>query len=346
MEIIKKDLINRYSNLSSYETFFKCSNEEITKILKYQLFLREKKSNNFSEDKSHFWDEIVSSRFVGVSDKYLMVKSGSRFSTSPFVTNHFDTRFDNNLFVKIKWLFRNLKVFYNYFNRWNTENISLKKEIKRLKSIYGEIVMPKNHDDFMNYFPIRYIDHLEIIQLINSNHIERYLEIGPGNCINVALQLSIRKIKKVFLIDLPQSIIFGYCFLNIFFKGKFKIGLPNEVNKENIDEFDIVFLLPDQTDLIRDNNIDIAMNVSSFQEMNLETVNNYINLLEKKLKINGQLISVNQIKAFYIPNNNLENWKLSKFNVEKHDLRFINNRNLTLMNKNFKQVLLNCILKN
>ena len=93
------------------------------------------------------------------------------------------------------------------------------------------------------------------------------------------------------------------------------------------------------------NNIDIAMNVSSFQEMNLETVNNYINLLEKKLKVNGQFISVNQTKAFYIPNNNVENWKLSKFNVEKHDLRFINNRNLTLMNKNFKQVLLNCILK-
>ena len=76
-------------------------------------------------------------------------------------------------------------------------------------------------------------------------------------------------------------------------------------------------LLLYQSDLINNNDIDLAMNISSFQEMNLETVNNYIKLIEKKLKINGQLISVNQTKAFYVQNNNLENWKFSKFNVEK-----------------------------
>ena len=52
------------------------------------------------------------------------------------------------------------------------------------------------------------------------------------------------------------------------------------MNAENIDSFDIVFLLPFQTDLIPNKEIDLAMNNSSLQEMDLITVNNYIKLLE------------------------------------------------------------------
>ena len=180
----------------------------------------------------------------------------------------------------------------------------------------------------MKYYPQRYVDHLEAIQIIKPDQKDNYLEIGPGACVNVALQISLRKIKKTYLVDLPEQISLGYSYLNIFFKNQLKIGLPHEVNAENIDK-----------------EIDLAMNNSSLQEMDLITVNNYIKLLEKKLKDQAQFISVNQIEAYYIKDNKIENWKLSKFDVSKHDLRFVNARNLTPKTKKFKQILLNCILK-
>ena len=66
----------------------------------------------------------------------------------------------------------------------------------------------------------------------------------------------------------------------------------------------------------------------------------------KHMKIQPtEFISVNQIEAHYIKDNKIENWKLSKFDVSKHDLGFINTRDLTLKTRKFKQILLNCILK-
>lgn len=348
MKIVSKDIIkNVFYRYAPYETFYECEDWEINKYLKFLLFINDNKKKITDSEfvRSNFWEKLSSSKFTGVSNKYLLVKSAGRLSTSPAATYHFDTRFENNFVTKAKFLLRNLKILLTYFFRWNMENLSLKKEIKKLTSIYPNLNLPKNHEDFMKYYPQRYIDHLEAIQVIKPDQKENYLEIGPGACVNVALQISLRNINKTYLVDLPEQISFGYSFLSIFFENKLKIGLPHEVNAGNIDNFDIVFLLPFQTDLIPNKEIDLAMNNSSFQEMDLITVNNYIGLLEKKLKDKGQFISVNQIEAHYIKDNKIENWKLSKFDVSKHDLGFINTRDLTLKTEKFKQILLNCILK-
>ena len=51
---------------------------------------------------SNFWEKLSSARFTGVSNEYLLIKSADRFTSSPSINYHFDTRFDNNLITKIK----------------------------------------------------------------------------------------------------------------------------------------------------------------------------------------------------------------------------------------------------
>ena len=349
MKILDKKIIaNDLLRYAPFETFYECSDIEINQILKFLLFVNENKEKitNSKFVQSNFWDKLSSARFTGVSNKYLLIKSADRFTSSPGINYHFDTRFDNNLITKIKFMFRNFKVFITYYFRWKMQNYSLKIELNRFEKIYKNFIKPNNHNEFMYYYPVRYIDHLETVQIIEHDQKDTFLEIGPANCINVALQISLRKIKKTYLIDLPEQISFGYSFLKLFFKDTLKIGLPHEINRENIDDFDIVFLLPHQADLIPDSKIDLAMNHSSFQEMKLDVVNNYISLMEKKLRKGGQFISINQVKAHYIDDNNIDNWKLSNFEVKKLNPAFTNSRAATLKTSKFKQIVLNCILKN
>jgi len=348
MEILdKKTIYNDLLRYAPFETFYKCSEIEINQILKFLLFVNEnrEKITNSQFVQSNFWETLSSARFTGVSNEFLLIKSADRFTSSPGINFHFDTRFENNLITKINFIFRNLKIFIRYYYRWNMQNYSLKTEFNRFEKIYKNFIKPDNHYDFMHYYPVRYIDHLELPQIIEHDQKDTFLEIGPANCVNVALQISLRKIKKTYLIDLPEQISFGYTFLKLFFKDKFKIGLPHEINKENINDFDIVFLLPQQADLIPDSKIDLAMNNSSFQEMKLDVVNNYISLMEKKLRKGGQFISTNQIKAHYIDDNNIDNWKLSNFEVKKLNPAFVNSRRATIKTPNFKQIILDCILK-
>lgn len=347
MKILDKEKIN--VDYAPYENFFECDESEINKILEFLLYTN-KSRKKISESKfvqSSFWETLSSARYTAFSNNLLMIKSADRFLSSPFISYHYDSSLDNNIKAKIKFLFRNIKVFLKYFLRWDTETGGanpINKELVRFEKYFPNFVKPENHNELMKHYPTRYIDHLEPMQLINHDRKDTFLEIGPANCVNVALQISHRKIKKTFLIDLPEQISFGYCFLKIFFKDTLKIGLPHEINENNINDFDIVFLLPHQSELIPDKIIDLAMNVSSFQEMNLSAVNNYISLLEKKLKKGGQFISVNQIEANYVPGNNLANWNLSKFQIEKFHPSFTASRKATLAIKKFKQVILNCIL--
>lgn len=349
MEIINQKEINeKFKIYSAYETFFKCTMEEINNILEFMLFVSNEKEKMSKSKfvKSKFWEKLSSTRFVSISSEYLMIKSADRFQSSPFVTYHFDDRKYNNIKEKFRWLIKNIKVFITYFLKWNLENYNVGGELKRLEKIYGNIDKPENHNEFMKYYPERYVDHLEVAQLIKHDNKDIFLEIGSANCVNVALQTELRKLKKSYLIDLPEAIMFGYCYLNVFFKNKLKIALPHEVNDKNVNDFDIIFLLPTQTELIPDKSVDLSMNISSFQEMNLEVVQNYLDLLEKKLKKGGEFISVNQIEANYINNNKIENWNLSNFDVLKKDVKFVNSRNLTLDNLKWRQILLHCKLKN
>ena len=126
MKILDKKIIEGNLLNAPFETFYKCSDIEINKILKFLLFINENKEKitNSKFVQSNFWDKLSSARFTGVSSKYLLIKSADRFNSSPGINYHFDTRFDNNLITKINFMFRNLKVLGKYYFRWRTNSLN------------------------------------------------------------------------------------------------------------------------------------------------------------------------------------------------------------------------------
>ena len=105
----KKIIVNDLLRYAPFETFYKCSDIEINQILKFLLFANENKEKitNSKYVQSNFRGKLSSARFTGVSNEYLLIKSADRFSSSPSINYHFDTRFDNNLITKINFMFRN-----------------------------------------------------------------------------------------------------------------------------------------------------------------------------------------------------------------------------------------------
>lgn len=142
---------------------------------------------------------------------------------------------------------------------------------------------------------------------------ERMLEIGAGACVNVAFQHSLYPGLRTVIIDLPETIFAGYTFLRAVLPG-LRICLPHQV-RATVDRgaYDVIFLLPMQHELVPERVFDLCFNMSSFQEMNIEVVNNYLRLASHALTDDGVLISVNQERSRYIQDNSLDKYDFRSF---------------------------------
>ena len=102
MEIVSKDIIKSVLyNYAPYETFYECEDWEINKYLKFLIFVNENKKKITDSEfvKSNFWEKLSSSKFTGVSNKYLLVKRWP-FINKPCGNLSFRYRFDNNFVTK------------------------------------------------------------------------------------------------------------------------------------------------------------------------------------------------------------------------------------------------------
>ena len=89
---------------------------------------------------------------------------------------------------------------------------------------------------------------------------------------------------KVVIIDLPEMISFSSACVNKVLPQA-KICFPNDVNKEtSFDEFDFIFLLPDQTDLLPSDWFDCAFNCMSMCEMDKKEIDLYFNVIQRVVK--------------------------------------------------------------
>lgn len=72
-------------------------------------------------------------------------------------------------------------------------------------------------------------------------------------------------------------------------------------------------MLPYQADLIEDGVMDVAFNVASFQEMNMDVANEYLSLFHRVLKPGGSLILENLKVSREVKGNSFENYQLDGF---------------------------------
>ncbi len=119
-------------------------------------------------------------------------------------------------------------------------------------------------------------------------------EIGPGTGNFTSLFYHHFK-SKFFLIDLPKTFFFSFAYLSQAIPSA-RIALPNQIESDgfNPDDYDIIMLTPHQTHLIPEKSIDQVVNIHSMQEMNMETINFYFDMIDKIVKKGGHFFCSNR----------------------------------------------------
>jgi putative sugar O-methyltransferase len=121
-------------------------------------------------------------------------------------------------------------------------------------------------------------------------------EIGSGTG-NFASLLYHHFKTKLFLVDLPKTLLFSFCYLSQVFPN-IKILLPNEIESGNfeIDQYDIVMITPNQISIIPDRSVDLTVNISSMQEMTKNSINTYFDMIDRITKPKGYFFSNNRVE--------------------------------------------------
>jgi putative sugar O-methyltransferase len=198
---------------------------------------------------------------------------------------------------------------------------SLDHHLAVFTGIYPKFRHTKQHELLLSIHGFAYLRMLELYNLIEADKdVNMVIEVGGGSCVNGAVLIGAFGCKYT-VIDLPESISVGFSLLKAVFP-ELKIALPDVIHDHIAaekdfrllyEEYDVVFMLPYQTDLIEDGIFNMAFNVSSFQEMNIDVVNEYLSLFHRVLKPGGSLILENLKFSREVKGNSFENYQLNDY---------------------------------
>jgi hypothetical protein len=131
--------------------------------------------------------------------------------------------------------------------------------------------------------------------LIPDGVIETVLEIGGGNGNLASVLLHQRPGVRIILVDLPETLEVAFAYLSHLFPSS-RILLPNEVAGAIPESYDVALLTPEQTDLILDGSIDLAVNTDSFQEMTHAQIVRYFDLFDRSTHIGSWVFIKNRVE--------------------------------------------------
>lgn len=297
-------------NRTKFLTKFKASSNDIIRLCNFLGYIQKVSTPpppppfSLSQKISFFWKELLESSFVGFGPNIIYLKSGNNFPSSVEI----------NIFPKK--IYSQIFFLYKIFKKILYRLISFNHDKFIYKIIYNIKGKIKFNTKLFKINPQRYLDYFYLL-----NQVKRFkkklivLEIGGGLSISCLILNKAKLLTKYINIDLPNQIITSFLVLRS--NSKLKIALPNEVSIKNIKKFDIILLLPHQKKLLKNTKFDLALNNSSFQEMHIETVNEYISFIYKRLKKFGVFLSLNQTISHYIKNNNLNKYNIKKFKIIK-----------------------------
>ncbi len=160
---------------------------------------------------------------------------------------------------------------------------------------YLERSMPSIFDNFSDYEIAKTARLASGIKglfnsLVSDNKGLRVLEIGAGGCLLCVLLQKMIPIISYDIIDLPEMIPTGFLIAK-HFDDSLKVQLPGE----SIDNPQIKFFVPGQYEP-EGADIDLGINITSFQEMNDQLVSSYFALLSKAVRLDGLLFCVNRLR--------------------------------------------------
>lgn len=133
---------------------------------------------------------------------------------------------------------------------------------------------------------------------VDVKKIQSVLEIGAGSGNFSALLMYYLK-PTITIVDLPETLCLSIPFLADLFPDA-NILMPHEVESAQSQKYDFIFLTPNQIGQIKDNSIDLAINVFSFQEMTYKQIGKYFDLIQKTGKNGSYFLTQNRVEKIPI----------------------------------------------
>lgn len=318
MRFVEPDL----SIPTNFFVYFEASAEERSALLRYLKYLAvERVYDRVVDDSrfapSHAWRRWASGTFVAFSGDQVMLKSGHRFIDSYEPIDYLPVKASGLSMV------RRVRTCLAKIRQVARQD-SLGHHFNLFAEYYPGFCKLPQHDFLLDRHGFVYLRMLEVFSLVELPQAStKMLEIGGGACVNAALMIGAYGCKYT-IVDLPETISVGFVFLKAVFP-ELRIALPDVVHDHVCtgkdfdalwDDFDVVFLLPYQSDAIGSEAMDCAFNVSSFQEMRIEVVNEYLSLLRRVVRPGGNLVLENLKISREIPGNSFDRYDLSGFTCD------------------------------
>ena len=123
---------------------------------------------------------------------------------------------------------------------------------------------------------------------VDLSRVTTVVEVGAGNGNLMTLLASTIDHPTIIDIDLPETISHAILFVLSVFPDA-KVLLPNEVVGSDTDfqNYDFVFLTPQQTNLLDDDIADLLISTNAFQEMTTSQIHHYFDLIQRLARNNS-----------------------------------------------------------
>ena len=120
---------------------------------------------------------------------------------------------------------------------------------------------------------------------VDRRDIQTIMELGPGYGRTAYVFLTLQPGCRYILVDIPPALYVAQRYLSTLFKGR-KIFLfrPFDSFDQVRDEFsdaDIIFLTPNQIELLPEKSVDLFVNISSLHEMRMDQIRYYFGEIER-----------------------------------------------------------------
>ncbi len=299
-----------------FQTIFAPSADEVRTLLGYVQYLWEHRvvdqmAAHPLYAPSALWKQWAGQTFTGFSLEKIILQGGHAFPSS--VEVGLGGEAENGRFRWRRGLGMLLGGSAEDRGRQGRDPAWLQERFNRF---YPQVGMCPEHERWYAWHPNPYFRCREAYVLREKSPLPMsMLEVGGGACVNVAFYHSLNPKMHSTIVDLPETVMVGYCFLKTVFP-EMRIELPHEAGREPAEGHpEVRFLLPTQAEMVQDGSMDFCFNMSSFQEMTITTVNHYLRFMCRKLKPGGTLLSVNLETSRYLEGNALKNYDFAEYHA-------------------------------
>ena len=177
------------------------------------------------------------------------------------------------------------KIIYNTLLKRYTRHLYNKQFFKKIKSSAFSIVNTQKRA-----FDLDVLRHCLTIDFLNHHKVlgndKTVVVIGDGWGIMSTLLLKMKLVKRVVLVNLNKTLLVDLIYLKTILPEIIENSVLIE-KKEDISKLGdekLTAIRADNYELIKNLSKDVVINMASFQEMNIDVVNNYLNYIESNEK--------------------------------------------------------------